>query len=315
MMRKIILLIAVFVFSTIAFSQDSTEFNLEARLFNPLTAPKDPKELKEVSKKVLIRPFDTEYNYFDENSQMLDEYITKEWETDFSHVVFEKRFSGSGALIEVTHNLYWQQSNSTGQYRNKLSQKDLFDTQSADGAPRIKSRLMCHYTPQGYLMKESFAVITGEKRAAAPQLLQAIEYTYDNNGNVLTRTIKNRTGTSLAVTRYTYTGGRMTRSETVGPDQKVISSTVYSYDSSGNLTKQEVRDSENKISSVVTSTWRNIQNSWKETSNVITGPDGQTQLRISYEYKNTGDLAKKIIENIEGESVQYIHYDFARRRS
>jgi hypothetical protein len=128
--------------------------------------------------------------------------------------------------------------------------------------------------------------------------------------------MKNRTGNKLAETTYTYdSSGKMLTSETKDAGDKKISATKYTYDREGNLVNLQVTNAEGRVTSVTSSVFQGGREVKTETAS----PDGGVQMRIINEYGRDGELTKKTIENIQGDSKQFLQYEYffraARRQS
>jgi hypothetical protein len=159
------------------------------------------------------------------------------------------------------------------------------------------------YNPQGLLWRESIVDNRG-------RIVSAYEYSYDNQRNRISRVIRNRAGERLAETVYTYDAARrMITSETRDFGENAISSTRYSYDSQGNLVAQQIFGSDGRPTTSVRAVWQD----GLEIRNEMIGIDGRVQLRIINEYGQDGELLKKTIENIQGESMQSMQYDYIFR--
>jgi hypothetical protein len=221
----------------------------------------------------------------------LDEYTTSEWNSAYTHVDNEVKYSASGAMLEQVEYAY---NDDKGWKSTKITR---------DVEARLKNRVVYQYNPQGKLWRESLVDNKGK-------VVSTYEYSYDNRGNQISRVMKNRTGARLAETIYTYdANGKMTASETRDAGDSMISSTKYTYDSQGNLTNQQVFNGEGRVTSVISSVWQ----SGRETRNEIKAPDGSVQMRVTNEYGNDGELTKKTIENFQGSSKQVIQYEYVFR--
>jgi hypothetical protein len=221
----------------------------------------------------------------------LDEYMTSEWNSTYTHVDNEVKYSASGAMLEQVEFAY---NDDKGWKTTKITR---------DVESRLKNRVVYQYNPQGKLWRESLVDNKGK-------VVSTYEYSYDGRGNQTSRVMKNRTGARLAETVYTYdSSGKMLTSETRDAGDSIISSTKYTYDSQGNLTNQQVFNNDGKVTSVIRSVWQ----SGRETRNEIATPDGNVQMRVTNEYGNDGELTKKTIENFQGSSKQVIQYEYVFR--
>jgi hypothetical protein len=221
----------------------------------------------------------------------LDEYTTTEWNSSFTHVDNEVRFSASGAMIEQVEYAYNEDKN---QKTTKLTR---------DVESRLKNRIVYQYNPQGLLWREALLDNKGK-------VVSTFEFAYDGRGNQISRVIKDRQGRELARTLYTYnSSGRMVTSETRDIGENVISSTRYTYDGQGNLVNQQVINSEGQVTAVVSSVWQG----GFEMRNEMASANGRVQMRITNEYGTNSELTKKTIENFQGESKQTIRYEYTFR--
>jgi hypothetical protein len=221
----------------------------------------------------------------------LDEYKTTEWNSAYTRVDNEARYSASGAMLEQFEYAY---NEDKGLKTTRITR---------DVESRLKNRIVYQYNPQDKLWRESIVDNKGK-------VVSTNEYGYDNMGNQISKVLKNRQGARLAETVYTYdAGGKMITSETRDAGDNKISSTKYTYDSQGNKTGEQVFNGEGKLTSVSSSVWR----SGLEIRNEIASPDGIVQMRITNDYGKDGELTKKTIENFQGSSKQVIQYEYVFR--
>jgi hypothetical protein len=221
----------------------------------------------------------------------LDEYTTSAWNSSYSHVDNQVRYSASGAMLEQVEFAY---NDDKGYVTTKITR---------DVESRLKNRVVYQYNPQGFLFRESLVDNKGK-------VVSTYEYSYDNRGNRVSRIIKNRAGDRLAETVYTFDGqGRMTTSQTRDFMESAISSTRYSYDSQGNLIRQEVLNSEGRPTAVINAVWQE----GFEVRNEMVSADGTIQMRVTNEYGDNGELIRKTIENFQGESKQTMQYEYVFR--
>ena len=221
----------------------------------------------------------------------LDEYTMSDWDSSYSHINNEGRYSASGAMLEQVEFAY---NDDKGLVTSKITR---------DVESRLKNRVAYQYNPQNQLWRESLIDNKGK-------VVSTYEYTYDNKGNRISRIIKNRAGDKLAETAYTFDAqGKMLTSETRDFAENTISSTRYNYDSQGNQIKQEVRDGAGKATSTTNMVWQN----GLEMKNEMLYADGKVQLRITNEYGGDGELTRKTIENFQGESRQVMQYEYTFR--
>jgi YD repeat-containing protein len=227
----------------------------------------------------------------------LDEYTTSKWDSGYTRVDFEERYSASGAMLEQVEFAY---NEDKGYKTTKITR---------DVESRLKNRIVYQYNNLGQLFRESLVDNKGK-------VVSTYEYAYDAKGNQISRIMKNRTGNKLAETVYTYdANGKMLTSETRDAADKKISATKYNYDNQGNLINQQVTNAEGRITSVTNSVFQG----GREIKNETVSPDGSIQMRFTNEYGRDGELTKKTIENFQGDSKQFIQYEYyfraARRQS
>jgi len=227
----------------------------------------------------------------------LDEYMTTEWDSGYTRVDNEIRYSASGAMLEQVEYAY---NEDKGYMTTKITR---------DVESRLKGRTVYQYNNQGQLFRESIVDNKGK-------VSSTYEYAYDGRGNKISRIMKNRTGNKLSETTYTYdSSGKMLTSETKDAGDKKISATKYTYDSQGNQIKQEVTNAEGRITSVTSSVFQ----AGREVKYEQASSDGSVQIRITNEYGRDGELTKKTTENFQGDSKQFTSYEYffraARRQS
>jgi YD repeat-containing protein len=227
----------------------------------------------------------------------LDEYTTSQWDSAYTHVDSQSRYSASGAMLEQVEFAY---NDDKGYITTKITR---------DVESRLRNRVVYQYNPQGRLFRESLVDNKGK-------IISTYEYTYDAKGNRISRIIKNRAGDRLAETVYTFDNqGRMTVSQTRDFMETGISSTEYQYDAQGNLVRQVVKNNEGRATATINAVWQD----GNEVRNEMLGADGSLQMRVTNEYGGNGELVKKTIENFQGASKQIMQYEYtfrpARRQS
>jgi len=227
--------------------------------------------------------------FFDDGS--LDEYTTLEWNSAYTHVDNEGKYSASGAMLEQVEYAY---NDDKGWKTTKITR---------DVESRLKNRIVYQYNDQGRLWRESLVDNKGK-------VVSTYEYGYDNRGNQISKVMKNRTGDRLAETVYTYdAGGKMLTSETRDAGDRKISSTKYTYDAQGNKTSEQVFNGAGQVTSVTSFTWR----SGLQVRTEMASANGDVQMRVTKEYGKDGELTKETIENIQGSSKQSIQYEYVFR--
>jgi hypothetical protein len=221
----------------------------------------------------------------------LDEYITLEYDPSFTNLVNQSRHSASGALLETVEFSYYDES---GWLTTKLT-RDMED--------RLKARVVYQYNDQGQLWRETLTNKAGKA-------VSSYEYGYDAGGNRTSRIVNNGAGVKLAETRYVFNdAGLMTSSETMDGAGRKINSTVNEYDSRGNLTGQKIYNAGGELITIINAVWTGGQ----EVKNEQQGADGTVQIRVTNEYGANGHLARKTIENLQGDSTQIFEYEYTPR--
>jgi hypothetical protein len=221
----------------------------------------------------------------------LDEYTTSQWDSAYTHVDSQARYSASGAMLEQVEFAY---NDEKGYITTKITR---------DVESRLRNRVVYQYNPQGRLFRESLVDNKGK-------VISTYEYTYDTKGNRVSRIIKNRAGDKLAETVYTFDSqGRMITSQTRDFMETGISSTEYQYDAQGNLVRQVVKNNEGRAMTTINAVWQD----GNEIRNEMLGADGSMQMRVTNEYGGNGELVKKTIENFQGNSKQIMQYEYTFR--
>jgi len=227
----------------------------------------------------------------------LDEYTTTEWDSGYTRIDNEIRYSASGAMLEQVEYAY----NEDKGYKTTRIVRDV--------ESRLKNRNVYQYNNQGQLFRDSLVDNKGKVSSTR-------EYAYDAKGNQISMILKNRTGNKLAETTYTYdSSGKMLTSETKDAADKKISATKYTYDREGNCVNQQTTNPEGRVTSVINSVFQ----AGREVKYEQVSPDGSVLIRITNEYGRDGELTKKTTENFQGESKQFTQYEYyfraARRQS
>jgi hypothetical protein len=221
----------------------------------------------------------------------LDEYVTLEYDSSFSRLASQSRYSASGALLETVEFSY---SDESGQLAAKLTR---------DAENRPKAGLAYQYNEQGLLWRETL-------RDNANKVVSSYEYGYDAGGNRISRTVSNGAGVKLAETRYTFNAaGQISSSETFDGSGKKIHSTENSYDSRGNLVSQKVYNAGGGLIATINAVWAR----GREVKNEQLGADGTVQVRVTSEYGPNGHLTRKTVENFQGGSTQIFEYEYTPR--
>jgi len=224
----------------------------------------------------------------------LDEYTATKWDSGYTRVDNEVRYSASETMLEQIEYSYND---------DKDGRKNMKVTLNAER--QMKNKVIYQYDPQtGKLSREVLADSKGRP-------ISIYLYSYDSRGNQISRTMNNRTGDKLAETTYTYdANGKMIMSETRDAGNNRISSTRYSYDGQGNLVNQQVFNGAGQVTSVISSVFQ----AGREIRNEIAAPDGSIQMRVTNEYGTTAsELTRKTIENLKGASKQIIQYEYVFR--
>jgi hypothetical protein len=219
----------------------------------------------------------------------LDEYTTMEYDPTFTNMVNQSRYSASGALLEKVEFAYQDEG---GWLTTKLT-RDVED--------RLKTRIIYQYNEQGRLWKEFLANKAGKT-------VSSYEYGYDDQGNRVSRIVYNGAGAKLAETLYTFNEARrVIASETKDGSGKKINATENEFDSRGNLTAQKIYNGSGELVTTINAVWQN----GREVKNEQKGEDGAIQIRITNEYGPHGRLARKTIEDIQGDSIRIMEYEYA----
>jgi len=222
----------------------------------------------------------------------VDEYTESEWNPSYTYVENEKRYSASGGMIE---HIKYSYNDDKGRIATKLTM---------DAENRLKNRVNYFYNQQGKLSEEK--LLDNKNKSVS-----SYEYEYNNAGYCVKRIIKDRTGAKQAETIYEVdTAGRRLTSQTRDFSENAISSTKFTYNSQGNLTREEVKNGDGILTSVVIYEWQNGH----EVKNELKTADEKVQMRITSEYGDRGQLTQKTIDNIQGESKQVIRYEYIFRR-
>jgi hypothetical protein len=221
----------------------------------------------------------------------LDEYTTSRWNSAYTRVDNEIRYSASGAMLEQVEFAY---NEDKGLKTAKITK---------DVESRLKNRVAYVYNAQGLLFRESLVDNKGI-------VINFYEYSYDSRGNQISRVMKNRTGAKLAETVYTYdANGKMLTSETRDAGDRKIAATRYTYDRDGNLINEQATNAEGRVTSVTNSVFQG----GREMKREITSPDGSIQMRITNEYGRNNELTKQTTENFLGDSKYFIQYEYVFR--
>jgi len=220
----------------------------------------------------------------------LDEYIVSQWNSSYTRVDNQVRYSASGAMIERIEYNYDDKGNVT----TKI-------TRGAENS--LKNKVAYRYNPQGYLSLETLEDNRGKT-------VSTQEYSYDSKGNRIGRVIKNGAGSTLAETTYTYDNqNRVTTAGTKDSAGSLYSSTQYSYDEQGNLVRQVTLNGEGNPTAVINAVWQG----GREVKNEVLSASGAVQTRVTSEYGGNGELIKKTVENVQGDSKQFVQYEYMIR--
>ena len=234
-------------------------------------------------------PYEVKHSiYFEDNT--LDEYVTSAWDSSYSNIINQARFSASGAMLEQVELTYNERD---GQITTKITK---------DSESRMQSRVAYQYNKRGLLETEAL-------RDRKNKPVSTYLYAYDDKGYRTERTLKGQNDRLLAKTVYEVEQGRIKKSETKDASEIVISYTLYTYDPQGNLTKQEVFNGEGKLTSIINSVWQN----GKEVKNEMLDPNGRQQLVVNKTYGQDGELLVEEVANLQGESKQILKYEYIYR--
>jgi hypothetical protein len=218
----------------------------------------------------------------------LDEYVTTDYDSSLTNIMNQSRYSASGALLEQMEYTY---QDGKGWLSTKITR---------DVEHRLKNRIVYQYDNQGYLSRET--LVNKEGKAVS-----SYEYSYDKDGNRISRTVNSGAGIKMAETIYTYNGnGTVASSETRDAAGRRILSTVNQYDAQGNLINQKIMNRDGQVTTIVNAVWQDGY----EIRNEQMDPDGTVQLRVTNEYGAEGELLKRTVENLQGESTQIMQYEY-----
>ncbi|MCL2139282.1 MAG: hypothetical protein FWH41_07100 [Treponema sp.] len=233
--------------------------------------------------------FETKKSIFFDNSA-LDEFTTSVWDSSFTNMVKQERFSASRAKLEQIELTYNE--------KNNITTKITKDAESV-----LKNRVVYQYDQKGQLIVEAL-------RDQKNKPISTYEYAYNDKGFRTERSIKSNQDKLLAKTTYTVdSNGRILRSETKDGSATTISYTEYKYDSQGNLIEQKVSNGDGVLTSIINAVWQN----GNEIRNEMKSPDGTVQYRITKEYGQDGEVMKEIVENLQGQSKQILQYEYEYR--
>jgi hypothetical protein len=217
----------------------------------------------------------------------VDEYTTSVYdEKKPAQLNLQERFSASGQLVEQIEYTY---NEDNGLLTTKITKSD---------ENKIKNRVVYQYDGKN-LVLESFVNSKGK-------LVSSFGYAYDKDGNMLARIINNASSVKLTETKYHWENGVVVSSETLDPNGRKISSAKNEYDAAKNLVRQTVYNASGAVSRRINAEWQN----GRETKNEQTAPNGTVQIRVTNEYGAAGELIRRTIENIEGQSTQILEYEY-----
>jgi len=227
--------------------------------------------------------------FFEDGS--LDEFTTYQWDAGFNHIDTEIRHSASGAMLEQIEFSYHEER---GFLQTRITR---------DVEHRLRNRVVYQYTPEGQLWRESLVDNKG-------RVVSSFEFTYDDRGNRVSRVMRNRAGDRLAETLFTYDAqGRLLVSETRDGGGNTISSTRFSYDAQGNLVAQQTFNNVGTPTTSVRATWQD----GLEVRNEMISAEGRLLMRITNEFGQERELVERIMDNIQGESLQIMRFDYVFR--
>jgi NOL1/NOP2/fmu family ribosome biogenesis protein len=218
----------------------------------------------------------------------VDEYTESTWDASGKKLLIQERFSASGQMVEQIEYSYYDDG-------------DLLSTKITRGGidNKLKGRVVYQYDKQNNLTLEGFVNSKGKQ-------VSANGYTYDDKSNVLSRVIYNASNVKLTETIYNYQNGLVVSSETRDNQGRKISSAENKYDGNGNLINQVVYNAGGQVSRRINAEWQN----GREVKNEQLSASGQVQIRITNEYGSQGQLVKRTIENIEGQSTQILEFEY-----
>ena len=218
----------------------------------------------------------------------IDEYTTSEYDDEFKTLLFQTRYSASGALVEHTEYKYIE---------GKLVEKTIKDHED-----KIISKRTFTYGPSGLVTDET--VIDGNGK-----LISAFEYAYDAQNNKIAWIVKNNNNTKVAETRYAYKDGKVQSAELTDAKGKKNGYSTYEYDSVGNLSVISYYNASGSLLRKEVSYWDKGLLKKEERSSV----GGQVMQRTAYEYGPNQEIIRKTIEDLQGKSKQIIEYEYTNR--
>jgi hypothetical protein len=226
----------------------------------------------------------------------LDEYTVSEYDPSDITLLAQNRFSASGGLIDQIEFTYNDE-------RQVVTTK-----MTKDDENRLKSRIVNEYDESAVpprLLKETVV-----NKAGKPVSVNT--YTYNGNGKVAERSILNGV-TVLAKTIYSYdeSGDLIIASRTVNGKGNLISSSKNEYNKDGNLVTQVMYNKDGAVTRRISTVWQD----GREMVITQTSGDGKLQIRTTNEYGSAGELVKRTIENIQGNSKQIMEFEYEFRRS
>jgi YD repeat-containing protein len=218
----------------------------------------------------------------------VDEYTTTDYDSSYTNIVNQKRYSASGALLEQVEYTYQEG-------KGWLTAKTTRDVEN-----QLKNQVAYQYDDRGQLKRETLINKAGKT-------ISSYTSDYDNSGNRVSRVVFSGTGIKLAETIYVYNAnGTLVSSETKDGTGRNIGSTLNQYDAQGNLINQKVMNMDGQVATVINAVWRNGY----EVENEQTDPNGAVQLKVTNEYGAGGELLKKTVMNFQGKIIQILRYEY-----
>jgi len=218
----------------------------------------------------------------------VDEYTISIWDSTFTYLQTQTRYSASGAVLEKTEFVY---------ENNRLTGKIIRDRED-----KIVSRRSYSYTPAGMLSAEFVYDANGKQ-------VSGYEYVYDAQNNKVAWIVKDANNSKVAETRYAYKDGKVKSAELLDSMGKKNGSSVYEYDTEGNLVLVSYYNGLGSLLRKELSYWdKGLLVKEERTS-----AGGQILQRTTYEYGPNGEILRKVVEDLQGKSKQTIEFEYAIR--
>ncbi|WP_304222167.1 hypothetical protein [Gracilinema caldarium] len=218
----------------------------------------------------------------------IDEYTVSVWDEKRWVLQNQTRYSASGAVLEKIEYFY---------VGNQLAEKVIKDRDD-----KIVSRRAYSYNANGLLIGENVTDANGK-------LVSSYEYVYDNQKNKISWIVKDNNNSKVAETKYTYINGKVRSAVLTDATDKKNGSSVYDYDSNGNLSQVSYFNALDSLLRKEFSYWdKGLLVKEERTS-----AGGQVLQRTTYEYGPNKELVRKIVEDLQGKSKQIVEFEYSIR--